>query len=194
MAVSMTDSLYSNAISAVVRSLAVDVMDSTTTQSWQRLFRSGYQSSLPIQSIKPEDSLDYDCWVHGRLHHQLKSRYWHVLVAKYSTHKARKVESIGLLIPHISSNASPLFVAKAVTAWAIPKLKGKDGKRSTDLMVLPAAFYDLNTWDASAAPERTRRRWRSGVFKELENLLTEALTEAEKILKAEGVLRDDGVC
>lgn len=190
----MSESFYSSAVSAVVRALAVDVMDNTATQSWQRLFRSGYPSSCSLQSIKPEDSLDYDCWVHGRLHHQLKSSHWHVLVAKYSTHKARKVESIGLLIPHITSNASPLFVAKAVTAWAIPKLRGKEGKRSTDVMVLPTAFYDLNTWDVSAAPERSRRRWRSGVFKVLESLLTEALIEAEEVLKAEGVLRDDGLC
>ena len=25
------------------------------------------------------------------------------------------------------------------------------------MIVLPAAFYDMNTWDLTAAPERTRR-------------------------------------
>ena len=65
-----------------------------------------------------------DFWIHGRLHKALIPRHWNALVAKFSTHKGRKVEAIGALRPLIASPAPKLFLYKAVTAWAIPKLKG----------------------------------------------------------------------
>ncbi|SEJ31851.1 hypothetical protein SAMN04244572_03529 [Azotobacter beijerinckii] len=108
--------------------------------------------------------------------------------AKYSTHKARKVEAIGHLVPLVESPAPQLFRYKAVTVWAIPQLKGKDGKRSTDMIVLPAGFYDMNAWDLDARPERTRRRWRTDICKALEGMVNEALVEAQEVLQAEGVL------
>jgi hypothetical protein len=133
---------------------------------------------------------DADCWVFARLHSQLIQRHWDALVARYSTHKGRKVESIGRLIPLIASPAPRLFVSKAVTAWAIPPLRGAEGKRSTDMIVLSKAFYDMSSWDLDGRPEPTRRRWRQKVNEVLDEMTAEALAAAGEILQREGVLID----
>lgn len=77
----------------------------------------------------------------------------------------------------ISSPAPQLFNYKALTAWAILKLRGvQAGKRSTDMIVLPAEFYEMNT------PERTRRNWKGGIHKRLEQLEESAVIHAIHIL------------
>ncbi|MBB3103774.1 hypothetical protein [Azomonas macrocytogenes] len=179
--------IYRDVLSAVVRCLAAECIDNTSKQAWQKQYQSGYPVSRE-NSVSADDMMAIDCWVFARLHSQLKSRSWYALVAKYSTHKARKVEAIGRLIMIVESPAPQLFRYKAVTAWAIPPLKGKDGKRSTDMIVLPSEFYDMNTWDLEAHPERTRRRWRADVYQALEAMVNDALVEAQEILQAEGLL------
>lgn len=182
--------IYSSALSAVVSALAAECIDNTAKQAWQKLYQAGEVRPAGL-AVSAEDRMTADCWVFARLHHGLKQRHWNALVAKYSTHKGRKVEAIGRLCPLIASHAPSLFVYKAVTVWAIPPLKGADGKRSTkDLIVLPAEFYDVNTWDQGASPERTRRRWRKGVTDALDEMVRDALLSAEEILSSEGVLRD----
>lgn len=56
------------------------------------------------------------------------------------------------------------------------------------MIVLPAEFYDMSTWDPEGSPERTRRRWRKGVVAVLEEMEAEALQCAEAVLIAEGLL------
>lgn len=181
--------VYQNVLSAVVSALAAECIDNTAKQAWQRLYAAG--DARPAgPSVSPADRLNADCWVFARLHSQLKARHWAALVARYSTHKLRKVSAIHALVPLIASHAPTLFVDRAVTTWAIPQLKGAEGKRSTcDLIVLPAGWYDMNNWDETASPERTRRHWRGLIIKTLEGMVSEALIEAEQILIAEGVLR-----
>lgn len=218
--------IYSSVLSAVVSALAAECIDNTAKQAWQKL--------IDVDTAKvgagggATNRMQADCWVFARLHSELIPRHWNALVARYSTHKARKIDAIGKLAPLIASPAPVLFVHKAVTAWAIPQLKGakpaqriaahppldnvtlsqpwrsstaslnvaradklaatRENVRSSCMIVLPAAFYDLNTWDLDANPERTRRRWRKGVSDVLEEMVSEALAEAESILAAEGVL------
>jgi hypothetical protein len=181
--------IYSSVLSAVVSALAAECIDNTAKQAWQRMYQAGELRPCG-PAVSAEDRMAADCWVFARLHHALKPRHWSALVAKYSTHRGRKVESIGKLVPMIASHAPALFVYKAVTAWAVPPMKGAEGKRSTrDLIVLPAEFYDVNTWDLEARTERTRQRWRKAISEVLEEMVGEALVEAEKILDEEGVLR-----
>ena len=112
-------------------------------------------------------------------------------MAKYSTHKANKVGAIGRLVARMVSPAPQLFIYKALTAWAIPKLKGVQvGKRSTDMIVLPAEFYDMNTWDLAGSPERTRRNWRGGIHKRLEKLEEQAVIHATEIFDSEQIFVD----
>lgn len=181
--------IYSSTLGAVVSALAAECIDNTAKQAWQRLIDA--DNGKAGLSISPEDRMTADCWVFARLHHGLMPRHWNALVAKYSTHKARKVEAIGKLVPLVATPAGQLFLYKAVTTWAIPVIKGAEGKRSTnDLIILPAEFYDMSTWESEGRPESTRRRWRSGIHKVLEEMVGEALVEAEKILRDEGVLLD----
>ncbi|MCF6780902.1 hypothetical protein [Stutzerimonas stutzeri] len=186
--------IYPSVLSAVVSALAAEAIDNTSKQAWQKLYRPGYADSGSLESLIRTAGeviitrMDADCWVYARLHSQLIPRHWDALVAKYSTHKGKKVQAIAALAPLIASPAPRLFVQKAVTAWAIPPLKGGEGKRSTDMIVLPAQFYDMNGWDLEANHERTRRRWRKAVSDVLEEMVGEALQEVERILKEEGVL------
>lgn len=217
--------IYRDVLSAVVRCLAAECIDNTAKQAWQKLYQAG--DARPAgAAVSAEDRMAADCWVFARLHHGLKPRHWFALVAKYSTHKGRKVEAIGKLVSVVATPAPHLFLHKAVTAWAIPPLKGAQPQcaqavevadprdrgqewreratkmnaarswrmeeakagRSSDMIVLPASFYDMNTWDVDGRPEQTRRRWRLGIHKVLEEMVGEALVEVEKILCAEGVL------
>jgi hypothetical protein len=172
---------------AIVRVLAADAIDNTAKQSWQKLIDREQQGGLS-SLLSSQDRFDFDCILHAWLHRELSPAEWDVLVSRFSTHDARRVASIGRLVPRIVSPAPPLFVYKAVTAWAIPKMKGKEGKRSTAMLILPAEFYDINTWDTEGRPESTRSRWRRDINKRLEALQEQAVVHVTEILEREQLL------
>jgi hypothetical protein len=58
------------------------------------------------------------------------------------------------------------------------------------MIVLPAEFYDMNTWDLDASPERTRRDWRAGINKRLEKLEESAVIHATEIFDREEIFLD----
>lgn len=178
--------IYRNVLSAVVSVLAAECIDNTSKQAWQRLVGDDVR---PVGGgMSADDRALLDCWAHARLHAQLSPRHWNVLVAKYSTHKGRKVQAAGKLTTMVVTPAPKLFLSYAVYAWAIPKLKGVDGKRDDSVLVLPDRCYDMNAWDTEARPERTRRRWRGDIFRALSDIENEALACAEDILGSEGLL------
>lgn len=185
--------IYTSVLAAVVSALAAEAIDNTSKQAWQKLYQPGSDDGHDLATLSGSvgrggiNRMDADCWVFARLHSQLKPRHWDVLVAKFSTHKGRKVQSISRICPLVASHAPQLFVTSAVTAWAIPKLKGVDGERSSDMIVLPSQFYDINRWDPDARPERTRRRWKRGVELVLDGLVSEALAAASAVLGSEGL-------
>lgn len=112
---------YQNVTSAVVRALAAETINSAGGCDFEPRVQAGRVAG---EMGGREDRMLCDFWVHGRLHKSLLPRHWNSLVAKFSTHKGRKVEAIGALRPLIATPAPKLFLYKAVTAWAIPKLKG----------------------------------------------------------------------
>jgi len=182
---------YKDVMSTLVRVLAADNIDNSTKQSWQKLIDAEIRKGGNGSSLSPRDKFDYDCCLYALLHRQLDPAQWDVLVAKYSTHKANKVAAIGRLVARMVSPAPQLFVYKALTAWAIPKMKGvQTVKRSTDMIVLPAEFYDMNTWDTEGKPESTRRRWRTGIAKRLESLEEAAVVHATEIFDKEEIFID----
>ncbi|MGP5464947.1 hypothetical protein SAMN04490192_1942 [Pseudomonas lundensis] len=183
--------IYKDVMGTLVRVLAADNIDNSTKQSWQKLIDAELRSGGQGAGISVRDKFDYDCCLYALLHRELAPAQWDVLVAKYSTHKANKVGAIGRLVTRIISPAPQLFTYKAVTAWAIPKLRGvQDRKRSTDMIVLPAEFYDMNTWDLAGKPESTRRRWKTGIAKRLETLEEAAVIEATEIFDLEQIFID----
>ncbi len=183
--------IYKDVMGTLVRVLAADNIDNSTKQSWQKLIDAELRSGGQGAGISVRDKFGYDCCLYALLHRELAPAQWDVLVAKYSTHKANKVGAIGRLVTRIISPAPQLFTYKAVTAWAIPKLRGvQDRKRSTDMIVLPAEFYDMNTWDLAGKPESTRRRWKTGIAKRLETLEEAAVIEATEIFDLEQIFID----
>lgn len=183
--------MYKDVMSTLVRVLAADNIDNSTKQSWQKLIDADLRQGGTGSTLSPRDKFDYDCCLYALLHRLLAPGEWDVLVAKYSTHKANKVAAIGRLVARMVSPAPQLFVYKALTAWAIPKMKGvQTVKRSTDMIVLPAEFYDMNTWDTEGKPESTRRRWRTGIAKRLESLEEAAVVHATEIFDKEEIFID----
>lgn len=126
--------IYSSVLGGVVSALAAEAIDNTSKQAWQKLYSPHEEEQRDLASLfrcAPGESIDRaqaDCWVAARLNHGLEKKHMNALVAKYSTDKARKVQAITDLRLLISSPAPTLFVYKAVTAWAVPKLKGAEQK------------------------------------------------------------------
>ncbi|APC14571.1 hypothetical protein BLL42_02030 [Pseudomonas frederiksbergensis] len=123
--------IYPSVLNAVVSALAAEAIDNTSKQAWQKLYNSedeeeGGDLATLVRSWGADtiDRTQVDCWVSARLHHGLEPKHWDALVAKYSTHRARKVQSLGALQAHVGTPAPKLFLYKALTAWAIPQLKG----------------------------------------------------------------------
>lgn len=225
---------YQSVLAAVVRALAADTMSGVGGGDFEPKVQS---SKLKGEITGKDAAMLVDCWVHARLHSKLIPRHWNALTARFSTHKAKKVDAIGKLVPLIATQAPNLFRYKAVTAWAIPPVKGVqahsghevasrsareraefdsltagvgkhlDGgempedagqarreqyvKRSTDMIVLPAEFYDINTWDGQGLNRTTYWRWKKAIEKVLDEMVAEALVASGKILQEEGVLMAD---
>lgn len=144
--------VYSSVSGAVVAALAAGEKGSAKAQAWQKLYKSaeeegGCLATLGGQSVGI-DRTQVDYWLSARLHHMLKGRHWDALVAKYSTNKAKKVQAITLIRPLIASPAPTLFIYKAVTAWAIPKLKG--ARRKAPQSVSVDMSLDASAWRREA--------------------------------------------
>ncbi len=123
--------IYPGILNAVVSALAAEAIDNTSKQAWQKLYNSADEEEggdlVTLVRSRGACSIDrtqVDCWVSARLHHGLESKHWDALVAKFSTHKGRKVQALAALHSILATPAPKLFLYKAVTAWAIPQLKG----------------------------------------------------------------------
>lgn len=222
--------IYTSVSGAVVAALAAGEKGVAKGQAWQNLYKSAEEEggclALLGGSTSGFDRALVDYWLSARLHHLLIPRHWNSLNAKYATNNAKRLHGISAIAPIIASPAPQLFIYKAVTVWAVPKLKGarRQGPRSVmvdipldapgwrrerllnaalaagkaerakaealaeDLIVLPASFYDMNTWDVDATPESTRRRWRADIHEKLDGLVTDALDAVALILHAEGLV------
>ncbi|MFK0090661.1 hypothetical protein ACIQUS_25645 [Pseudomonas sp. NPDC090755] len=144
--------IYSSVSGAVVAALAAGEKGAAKGQAWQKLYKSaeeegGCLASLGGQSHDLERT-QVDYWLSARLHHLLISRHWDALVAKYSTSKVKKVQAITAVRPLIASPAPQLFIYKAVTAWAIPKLKGT--RRKAPRSVSVEVPLDASPWRRDA--------------------------------------------
>ncbi|MFL1502078.1 MULTISPECIES: hypothetical protein [unclassified Pseudomonas] len=49
-------------------------------------------------------------------------------------------------------------------------------------------WYDITNWDNDGKPESTRYRWRSTIHKAPDDQVYEALTAAQELLGAEGLI------
>ena len=174
---------YRNVVSAVVRALAAETISSAGGCDFEPKVQCAKQKG---EIVGKDAAFLQDCWVFGRLHKALTPAHWRALVAKYSTHEERKHGAILELLNSVKTPAPKRFRECAVLTWAIPQVAGADGKRSA--AVLPAAWYDITNWDNDGKPESTRYRWRSSIRKTLDDQVNEALTSAQELLDAEGLI------
>lgn len=131
--------IYSSVSGAVVAALAAGEKGAAKGQAWQKLYKAAEEEGGCLASLGSHshgldrDQVDY--WLSARLHHMLIPRHWSALNAKYATNKAKKLQGISAVAPLIASPAPQLFIYKAVTTWAIPKLKGarRKGPRSVSV-------------------------------------------------------------
>ncbi|WP_353228475.1 hypothetical protein [Pseudomonas qingdaonensis] len=131
--------IYSSVSGAVVAALAAGEKGAAKGQAWQKLYKSAEEEGGCLASLSGQshglERTQVDYWLSARLHHLLIPRHWNALRAKYATNKGHRIAAISAVAPLIASPAPQLFVYKAVTAWAIPKLKGarRKGPRSVSV-------------------------------------------------------------
>lgn len=134
-------SIYTSVLGGVVSAIAAEAIDNTSKQAWQKLYSPHEEDQRDLSSLFRSgaggsiDRTQADCWLAARLHHGLEKKHMNALVAKFSTHKAKKVQAITELRLLVLTPAPALFLYKAVTAWAIPKLKGIDPTVSKSVTV-----------------------------------------------------------
>lgn len=178
--------MYRNVVAAVVRALAAETINSAGGCNFEPKVQCAKQKG---EIVGKEAAFLTDCWVFGRLHKALNPEQWRALVAKYSTHTERKHAAITEITRQYRSPAPERFRHCAIVTWAMPKLPGVDGKRSTN--VLPSAWYEMDNWSDDPHPIKTQERWRRDIRKGLESMVDIALTEAQHILEDEGILIAD---
>lgn len=222
---------YQNVVSAVVRALAAETINSAGGCNVEPRVQS---SKLKGEISGKDAALLADSIVHKLLHAQLSPRHWNALVAKYSTHKGRKIDSIGRLVAIVPTPAPKRFTQQAVLVWAVPQqtkgiqrkvphFKAPDPRENEregqwdwrnkaaaaaaerankharalaevkpgEMIVLAESNYDMTNWDSQGLTERTYQRWNRAIKGALEALVNEALTEAQHMLEAIGVLFDE---
>ncbi|PHN28949.1 hypothetical protein [Pseudomonas sp. ICMP 561] len=113
---------YRNVVSAVVRALAAETINSAGGCDFEPKVQCAKQKG---EIVGKEAAFLTDCWVFGRLHKGLTPAHWRALVAKFSTHDERKHAAILELIKVVRSPAPQRFRECAVLTWAIPQVGGK---------------------------------------------------------------------
>ena len=177
---------YRNVVAAVVRALAAETIKSAGGCDFEPKVQCAKQKG---EIVGKEAAFLVDCMVFSRLHKNLSPNHWRALVAKFSTHAERKHAAISEITKGYRSPAPERFRHCAIVTWAMPRLPGVDGKRSTN--VLPATWYEMDNWTDEPHPIKTQERWRRDIRKGLEAMVDQALTEAQHILDHEGLLVAD---
>ncbi|CRI56387.1 hypothetical protein [Pseudomonas sp. CCOS 191] len=156
--------IYQNVVSAVVRALAAETINSAGGCSVEPRVQAG---KLKGEISGKDAALLADSIVHRLLHAQLSPRHWNALVAKYSTHKGRKVDSIGRLIAVVQTPAPKRFTQQAVLVWAVPQqTKGIQRKIPQVKAPDPRENEREGQWDwrnraAAAAADRANKNARA---------------------------------
>lgn len=109
---------YQSVVAAVVRALAAETINSAGGCNVEQRVQT---SKLKGEITGKDAALLADCIVHKLLHAQLSPKHWHALLAKYSTHKGRKLDAIGRLVPVVPTPAPKRFTQQAVLVWAVPE-------------------------------------------------------------------------
>lgn len=136
---------YQNVVSAVVRALAAETINSAGGCNVEPRVQT---SKLKGEISGKDAALLADSIVHKLLHVQLSPKHWNALVAKYSTHKGRKIDSIGRLVAVVPTPAPKRFTQQAVLVWAVPQQsKGIQRKVAEVKAPIPREGEKKGQWD-----------------------------------------------
>lgn len=155
---------YQNVISAVVRALAAETINSAGGCNVEPRVQT---SKLKGEISGKDAALLADSIVHKLLHAQLSPRHWNALVAKYSTHRGRKIDSIGRLVAVVPTPAPQRFTQQAVLVWAVPQQSKGIQRKAVQVKVPdPRENEREGQWDwrnkaAAAAAERANKHARA---------------------------------
>ncbi|WP_139671755.1 hypothetical protein [Pseudomonas sp. F16(2018)] len=155
---------YQNVISAVVRALAAETINSAGGCNIEPRVQT---SKLKGEISGRDAALLADSIVHKLLHAQLSPKHWNALVAKYSTHRGRKIDSIGRLVAVVSTPAPKRFTQQAVLVWAVPQQSKGIQRKATQVKAPdPRENEREGQWDwrnkaADAAAERANKHARA---------------------------------
>jgi hypothetical protein len=174
---------YRNVVSAVVRALASEVINSAGGCSFEPRVQA---ARVPGAISGSAERLLDDALVRRIMRETLTPLQYAALAGQYSTDGPSKHAGVNLLIRSVESPAPVRFVECACWTWAYPKKDGKDGKRS--IAVLPAGWYQMDNWSDDPVPVKTQERWRRDIRKALKQAVDQALIEAHEILAAEGLV------
>ncbi len=145
---------YQNVICAVVRALAAETITKVGSGDYEPKVQA---SKLKGEITGKEAALLADCIVHKMLRAQLSPRQWHALLAKYSTHKGRKIDAIGRMVAVIPTPAPKLFTQQAVLVWAVPEQR--KGVQRIAVQAKPAEVLECRT--DCGCKERCKLEWRN---------------------------------
>jgi hypothetical protein len=143
---------YRNVVSAVVRALAAETMSKVASGGYDPKVQCAKQKG---EICGAEWALLQDCLIHTLLRQVLIPRHWNALTAKFSTHNKRRIEATCKLVAIVKSPAPHLFTQKAVTAWAIPQIKGV--RKEPVKAVAVELDKDAPAWRAEAAKAAVER-------------------------------------
>ena len=149
---------YQNVISAVVRALAAETITNVGSGDYEPKVQT---SKLKGEIAGKDAALLADCIVNRLLHAQLSPRHWHALLAKYSTHKGRKLQAICALVPVVPTPAPKRFTQQAVLVWAVPEQR--KGVQRVAVQAKPAEIRECDkgenrwAWRNQAAQRAVER-------------------------------------
>lgn len=169
--------IYRDVSHVVARVMSIETIDGTAKAGWQQRYQAGFPEGRrgSGEGLTEEERLAQDSMTRAALHRALSPAAWHALVAKYSINDREVLEAVQWLVARVEAPAHHLFKMKCVTAWAVPRR-------------LPAAFYQLHTWDADGTPEGTLRRWRCVVKQWLEARVEAGFQQALPVLEDAGLI------
>ena len=176
---------YRNVVSAVVRALASEVINSAGGCSFEPRVQA---ARVPGAISGSAERLLDDALVRRIMRETLTQLQYAALAGQYSTDWPRKHAGVNLLIKSIESPAPERFVECACWTWAYPKKGGKDGKRS--VAVLPAGWYQMDNWCDEPANIKTQERWRREIHKALKSIVDGALAVLQEQLEQVGALAE----
>ncbi|TRO38571.1 hypothetical protein EQ832_12000 [Pseudomonas sp. ALS1131] len=173
--------VYKDAGHCIGRVMSIEMHDGTAKAPWQRKYQAGFEGIVAesvTDGLSPEERTTQDAMTRSMLKRSLPPAQWHALVAKFSINENEVRDSASYLTANVVTPAHHLFRTKCVMAWVVPERRNR----------LPAAFYQIHTWDADGTPDRTLRRWRSITKRWLDDQVNAAHATVETLLDQNGLL------